>query len=332
MTGLTRRERLMRAIAGDSVDRTPVMLWRHFPGDDQRAADLARAHGLFQQQYDWDMLVIAPPAYFSVTGYGLQDEWRGSPSGRRTITRRVITRSLHWTELRTQEPLRGDPGRQLECLNLLGDALDTEVPFVQVVYSPLTQAAHLAGRRQMLRNLRVHPDRLRTGLNILTDSTLRLVEALRRTRIAGLFYVIEEANYHWLSEAEYQTFGTPFDLKILDSIPERWWLNTLSVKGSAPMLRLFGQYPVQLLNWETEHARPELDKGLALFRGALCGGLSAGQHLHTGTPAAIRDAARQAQRLTGGRRLVLSTGGPIPVTTPLSNIQAVRESVTMAVY
>jgi uroporphyrinogen decarboxylase len=330
---LTRRDRLAKTIAGEPVDRVPAFLWRYFPGDDQRAADLARAHLLFQQMFDWDLMVVAPSAQFSVTGYGLHDEWRGSPSGRRQITRRVITRSLHWTELRTLDPLRGDTGRQLECLNLLGDALDADLPFLQVVYSPLTQAARLAGHTQLVRNMRMHPDRLRTGLNVLTESTLRFIEALRRTRVAGIFYVVEEASYQRLSEMEYQTFGLPFDQKILDSLPDRWWMNVVHLRGSAPMLRLFTSFPIQALNWDTESGRPELDKGLSIFRGAVSGGLSQEAHLHKGTPASVRDAVRQALRVSASRRFILSTGAPIPVTTPLSNIQAVRDSVNNpAVY
>ncbi len=39
---MNKRERLEAAIAGQSVDRVPVALWRHFPGDDQ---DPARSGG-----------------------------------------------------------------------------------------------------------------------------------------------------------------------------------------------------------------------------------------------------------------------------------------------
>ena len=41
MTAMTRRERLLATFAGEPVDRPAVALWRHFPGDDQRPADLA---------------------------------------------------------------------------------------------------------------------------------------------------------------------------------------------------------------------------------------------------------------------------------------------------
>jgi uroporphyrinogen decarboxylase len=330
---MQRRERLERAIAGNTLDRVPVTLWRHFPGDDQRAADFARSIVSFQHHYDWDFAVVQPSSQFSVTGYGLQDEWRGNASGRRRILKRAIVRSLDWTELRVQDPLRGDMGRQFECLNLLGNTFESEgVPFVQVVYSPLAQAIRLAGLRPLLRNLRMHPDRVRSGLNILTESTLRFIDALRRTYIAGVVYMVELANYHHLTEAEYQTFGVPFDQKIIEAFPERWWLNVLHVRGNAPMLRLFSNYRTQVLHWEDQHARPELEQGLALFKGALCGGLSEQTHLLRGTPMEVRDAARRALAAVNGRRIILSAGRPIAVTTPLSNIQAVRDVVDSAVF
>ena len=49
MAQMTRRERLAATVAGEPVDRIAVALWRHFPGDDQRPADLAAATLMWQQ-------------------------------------------------------------------------------------------------------------------------------------------------------------------------------------------------------------------------------------------------------------------------------------------
>ncbi len=40
---MNKRERLEKTFAGEATDRVPVALWRHWPGDDQRAADLAQS-------------------------------------------------------------------------------------------------------------------------------------------------------------------------------------------------------------------------------------------------------------------------------------------------
>jgi uroporphyrinogen decarboxylase len=67
----------------------------------------------------------------------------------------------------------------------------------------------------MLRHMRTQPDRLHMGLNALTESVLRFIDSLKRTSIAGIFYAIQHASYDVMSEAEYLTFGLPYDRKIL---------------------------------------------------------------------------------------------------------------------
>lgn len=339
-------QRIERLLAGEAISPTPVMLCRHWPGDDQRASDLARATLEFQQAYDWDCLALTPSVHYGATGYGLQDAWQGDTSGQRSTTKRVIQRSLDWTELRTQDPERGETGKVLEALRLLlaglqpDDAAHADAnatiathnapPVLLTVYSPLTQAMQLAGHELLLRNLRTHPDRLETGLNTLTESTLRLIEALRRIPLAGLLYVADLADYTQLSEAEYEDFGVPYDLKILESLPQRLWLNMLRVGRSDPMLKTLANYPVQIVNWADAYDRPNLERGRALWAGVVCGGVDVQQHLHYGTPAEIRAAVRDAVRQTDGRRLMISTGDVIPLTTPTSNIRALRDAVGKA--
>src|SRR5690554_4099828 len=138
---MNKQERLTRTIAGEPTDRIPAALWRHWPGDDQRTADLARAVIDFQKTYDWDFVKVTPASSFSVSDYGVQDIWEGDNEGTRTIIKRPVQRSLEWTELRPLDPSRGTLGRQLECLRLIGEGLsDNDAPIIQTIFSPLTQA------------------------------------------------------------------------------------------------------------------------------------------------------------------------------------------------
>src|SRR5688572_26205423 len=97
---MDKRERLERTIAGELTDRAPVVLWRPFPGDDQRTADYTAAVIDFQLRYDWDACVIVPPWSFAGADYGLQDEWSGAGDASRVAIKRPIRRSLDWTDLR----------------------------------------------------------------------------------------------------------------------------------------------------------------------------------------------------------------------------------------
>jgi uroporphyrinogen decarboxylase len=325
---MNKRERLTRTIAGESTDRIPVALWRHWPGDDQRAADLARSTIEFQKTYDWDFVKVTPSSSFCITDYGVQDEWQGSLEGTRVYVKRAVSRSLDWTNLRPLDPARGALGKQLECLRLIGEGLQgDDVPIIQTIFSPLAQARNIAGGDALIRHLRTSPDRVQTGLNAITESTLRFIDALKRYPIAGIYYAIQHASYDRLSEEEYRTFGLPYDRKILESLPERWWLNVIHLHGDAPMFRLVAGLPVQVINWHDQETEPDLNQGKAQFKGAVCGGLARMEHVHNGTPTTVREQARAAITTTNSRRFILSTGCVTMITSPLSNIRAVREAV-----
>jgi uroporphyrinogen decarboxylase len=323
---------LEKTIAGEVTDRVPVALWRHWPGDDQRAADLAASTLDFQRRYDWDFVKISPSSSFSLTDFGVQDTWVGNIEGTRDYVKRVINRSLDWTDLRVLDPKRGALARQLEAARLIVEGLGPDVPAIQTIFSPLAQARNLAGQTALVEHIRTAPERVHTGLNTITDSILRFLDALARTGVAGIYYAVQMANYSLLTEEEYRTFGRPYDLRILEALNSRWWFNLLHIHGDdKPMFDLFLDYPVQAVNWHDRDAEPDLATGKSKFPGAVCGGLSHWDPVHTGTPAQVRDQARQAMDQTGRRRFILATGCVTMITSPLSNLRTVREVVDQAV-
>ena len=325
---MNKRERLEKTFAGEPTDRIPVALWRHWPGDDLRAADLARSIVDFQNAFDWDFVKVTANSNYSVSDYGVQDEWEGNLEGTFRTTKYIINRSLDWTDLRPLDPTRGSLGRQLECLNLIPSGLqDPDVPVLMTVFSPLSQAKHLAGNEILLRHMRTQPDRLQTALNTLTENTLRYIDRLRNTPIAGIFYAIQHASYEMMSEEEYRAFGWPFDRKILESLPTNWWFNMVHFHGPSPMFKFATQLNVQAVNWHDQDTEPDLVTGRSQLQGAACGGLSQWTHVHNGTPSSVREAVREASRTTNSRRLILSTGCVTMITSPMSNLRAVREAV-----
>lgn len=326
---MERRERLERTFAGEAADRTPVALWRHFPGDDQRSADLARAIVEFQMTYDWDFVKLTPANAYSVIDYGVQDIWEGSASGTRTISKHAVTRSLDWTALRTLDPQRGEIGKALEALRLASDALGDDVPIIMTVFSPLAQAGQIAGDEMLVRHMRTHPDRVKSGLSVITETTLRMVDAMRRLPVAGIYYRIEHANYATLSEAEYREFGLPYDQRILETLPDRFWFNSVQLRGSDPMFRVARELKAHVLNWYDRNTEPTLAQARLIVDHALCGGLSVDDHLLLGSPSTVRDAARDALLQMNSRRFILSAGCAVRVNTPLSNLRAVREAVQL---
>ena len=108
MTAMTRRERLLATFAGEPVDRPAVALWRHFPGDDQRPADLAWATLMWQATWDWDFIKVSPASSFCLVDWGAQDRWVGGDEGNREYVRRVITDPKGWERLPAHSRAQAD--------------------------------------------------------------------------------------------------------------------------------------------------------------------------------------------------------------------------------
>jgi uroporphyrinogen decarboxylase len=331
MMSLSKRERLEKTIVGEKTDRVPVALWRHWPGDDQRPADLVSAIFEFQKLWDFDFIKITPASSYCLVDYGVQDTWTGSLEGTREYTHRAVERSLDWQNLRQLDPLKGGLGQQVQTVELMGEAIKGDVPFIQTVFNPLAQARNIAGDELMLSHMRTAPSRFKAGLEIITENILRFMDALRKTRIAGIFYAIQHASYAKMSRDEYLEFGRPFDMQILRALQSHWWFNMVHLHGPLPMFDVVADYPVQVINWHDQETEPNLSDGKAKFRGAVCGGLGRWD-VYRQTPNFVRQQARSAIKATQGQRFILSTGCVIMTNTPLSNIRAIREVVEEDIF
>ncbi len=326
MDEMTKRERLEATIAGSPVDRPPVALWRHFPVDDQDPVDLASSVLVFQRDYDFDFVKVTPASSYCVCGWGTQDRWEGNPEGTREYRHQPIRQARDWYALEPLDPQRGTLGEQLHCLEIVGQALAGQVPFIETVFSPLAQAKNLTGRQAILAQIRQDPQAVLHGLEVLTQTTVAFVQAARERGIDGIFYAVQHASHELMSELEYQEFGVPFDRRVLQAA-EGLWLNVLHLHGNRVMFDLLAGYPVQVLNWHDRETPPDLAEGQTRFPGAVLGGLRQWETMVKGTPADVRREAIDAIEQTGSQRFVLGTGCVTPVTAPWANLRAARDAV-----
>lgn len=323
MPDWSKRKRLEAVIAGEKPDRVPVALWRHWPGDDQDAAALAAAHLKWQHDYDWDLLKVGPASSYSVEDWGVKTRWRGHIEGTREYIHYPVQHPADWEALRPLSPDQGMLATQIKALRLVSEGLDGSVPFIPTIFSPLSQAKHLAGHETLVKHLRRHPDSVQQGLQAITESTRRFIDAARETGIAGIFYAVQYARYARLSRDEFTTFGRVFDLRLLEPVSDLW-CNMLHVHGAGIMFDRVADYPVQFINWHDRETAVSLQEGLRSIKGAASGGVNHWT-LHQEDSAETLAEARDAVEQTNGRRLMLGTGCVIMVTTPTRNIRALRQ-------
>lgn len=323
---ISHRDRLEQCLSGQSPDRPPVAMWRHFPVDDQRPDSLAAAAAYFQKTFDFDLIKVTPASSFCIKDWGVEDRWAGNPEGTREYTHRAIQRADDWAALKVLDPELGYLGSQLTCLRLLTAEFSPRVPITQTIFSPMAQAKNLVGPEQLLIHMRRNPDALHAGLETITETTIRFLEAAVRTGIDGVFYAVQHGQYGLLSENEFDTFCKLYDLKILE-VARSLWLNMLHLHGSDVMYTAVTGYPIHIINWHDRESSPSLAEGLARYPGVVCGGLRQWETMVLGSPDQVRAEALDAIEQSQGRRFILGTGCVLPTTAPYGNILVARQSV-----
>lgn len=325
---MSKRDRLTAAIAGEPVDRPPVALWRHFPGDDQQPESLAAATLAFQGRWDWDFVKVSPASSFCLRDWGVEDRWLGNNEGTREYTRRVVEGPEDWQHLRELDPRSGWLDGQLRCLRAIISGLREDTPVIQTIFNPLSQAKNLAGEERLLVHLRRHPEAVRAGMEMITRTTVHFVELLFDTGIDGIFFATQHARYALLSETEYDEFGRFYDLRIFEILKGTGaWFNLLHIHGNDIMFDRLADYPAQAWNWHDQETPPSLAEGQRKVSGAVVGGLRQWETMLRGTSDQVRAEAKAAIEQTGGRRFILGTGCVTPITAPQANLRAVREAV-----
>ncbi len=321
----THRERIEASLSNRVLDRPPVALWRHFPVDDQNPQDLANAILVFQRTFDFDLVKVTPSSSYCLQDWGARDEWRGDTEGTRAYVGRVIQTPDDWARLPVLDPLKGQLADELDCLRMLVKEMGSQTPIIQTIFNPLSQAKNLVGGSELLVHLRQHPQALHAGLKTIAESTRRFIEAVKSTGVSGIFYAVQHAQYGLLSEAEYNIFGRPYDMQVLEPAQDMW-LRLLHLHGMDVMFDLFTDYPVNIINWHDRETAPSLSLAQKRYSGVVCGGVSR-QTLVFGSPDQVRSEALEAVQATGGQRILISTGCVAPVITPYGNLLAVRQSV-----
>lgn len=322
---MSKRARLEATFAGDDVDRPAVALWRHWPVDDLRGDELARATITFQKTYDFDFIKVTPNSIYCIAGYGADAYWQGNEEGTYQWGPRVIQSPDDWTKLRPLDPQAGLQGEVIAANRFIAKEFGEEVPFIQTIFNPLSQAKNLAGDR-LISDLRQHPDAVKAGLATITESILRFIDALKPAGAAGIFLALQHASYDLLTEAEYREFGLPLDLQILEAT-EGMWFRLIHLHGTNVMFELAADYPAEVINWHDTETPPSLAEAMSRTGKALCGGLRQWETMVRGTPESIRSEAKAALAATGGKRFVLGTGCVTPITAPTGNLMAARRAV-----
>jgi len=326
MADMSKRERIKAVLAGKPVDRVPAGFWRHWPGDDQRADTLADVTLDFQRRYDLDFIKFPVSSTFCVDDYGVKHAYRGKASGDREHLERPIKRLEDWDRIEPLDATRGTFGLNLQSLRMVIDGKQPDTPVILTVFNPLAMACYLAGDELCLSHLRSEPERVQHALKALSATCSSLVKHAVDAGCDGIFLSARAASYEMMSEEEYDCFGRPWDLEVLEAASAGWF-NVLHLHGQHPMFVSLSDYPVQAINWHDRSAGPSLAEAGKLCSKALMAGVEQQKTLYFGTPEEVEQQVHDAISQTGGRRLIVTPGCTYALGVPHSNLLAMRRAV-----
>jgi uroporphyrinogen decarboxylase len=322
---MNKYQRLGAAIHKQHVDRPPVALWRHFPGDDLDPEKLARRVVEFQNRYDFDFVKVTPAASYVAELYGGELQAAGNREGTRTHVRRVIQDWQDWSTIKPVELDHPVMQREREAIRRIRHELGKEVPILQTIFSPLSCARTLAGDR-FVEDMREHPGAFQHALQALGTTMERFAFNSIEAGADALFLSTQVASRSVLSPEESRGYGQRYNLTLINELHGHVDFILLHIHGEDIYYEHLFKYPVQIVNWHDRKTAPSLQEGKALFDGAVAGGIDEWGVLQT-TPDAIMAQVKDAIQQTDGTGLIVAPGCVIPIDTPPLNIRAVREAV-----
>jgi uroporphyrinogen decarboxylase len=318
-------ERVHAALRGEKVDRVPISLWRHFYQQDRNAVKLAAATLDFYREFDLDLIKVTPSGFYAIEDWGAEIEYSGNDYDPPRCSKLTIQSSSTWRLLTVLDPSVGALGRELRVLQLIRQGLDEQVPCLMTIFSPLTIAYKLAGRR-VLQDLREHPADLHYGLRVIAETMAHMAQASLMAGADGLFFATQLASGDHLSWIEYEEFGMPYDLTVLEAVAHLAELIVLHLHGHNVFFDLVNRYPVKAVNWHNQETYPSLQEARGLTDKAFLTGLDRNL-LEKGSPESIAAQVQDAITQTDGCGLILAPACVIPTRASAENLLAARRAV-----
>ncbi len=324
-------QRIEALLAGKKLDTPAINLWKHFPPyDEHPTTDLVKKCIQFQDRFNWDFVKITYHGYNSIQDWGAQiswpqndAEWPNTCSKVGTLDQLLIKKAPDWKKLNVLDAKSGTLAENVECARLVHEHYGNEVPVIITVFNPLTTAMKMGGDNVLI-HARSHPDEFKAGLDVITETTINYVKELAKAGAAGIFLATQLGTYDKMSLEEYEKWGVPTDLAVLDAAKDMWF-NIMHMHGEAPMFERMAQYPVQAVNFHDRLAEDyTLAKGREITDKILIGGVEEYTTLFNGSDAELKAQLADALNQVPDGRLILGPGCCVPLNVPEDRLELAK--------
>ncbi len=283
----------------------------------------------FQKKYDWDFMKVNPRASYHIEGWGAKVAFSLKPWIKTKVVEHPVKKTEDWKKLKVLKSSVKALTEQLKALKLIKKRLKDEIFMVETIFTPLSIAGDLVKEeKDLLKDLRKEPELIHTALEIITETFSSFAVECLNAGADGIFFATTEwATKNLLTEEEYLEFGKTYDLKVLNEV-ESAEFNILHICKSHNFLKLFFDYPVKVVNWDsTDPTNLNLKEGAKILNKIVLGGIDQENLLLKGTSDKVTKEIKEIIELNQKVNLILGPGCVISPQTPGENLEAVRRAV-----
>lgn len=323
------KDRLDALAAGESPDRPPVSLWRHFFKDESDLDRYVEAMVGWQTHYDWDFMKINPRASYHYEPWGVV--MRPSPDRMTKPVRIVhpIQTPLDWMKIAPIPATHPMFDFQLRAIARIRSAIKRPFRITMTVFNPISILGDMVPAEELLlKSMREQPTLLHSALNAVTTTFVSLVHEFRNAGADGLFFATTQwASGDRLRVEELREFALPYDRRVWDAAGSDAF-NILHVCDRKIHLTEYREFKAALTNWDVAlPGNPSMAEGQAILRRPVMGGIRHETDLVQKSPEEIRAIVRSLVDENHEIPYSVGPGCAIPVNTPDANVAAVRAAV-----
>ena len=316
---MTRRERVIRAMQNQPVDRPPVGFWFHFSKEDSLGQRCVDAHLRYYNNVDVDIAKLMCDGYFDYPN----------------PVAKAVKEPGDWYAMKPLGPdsefIRG----QVERAKAVKAGLKSDCLVLYNVFAPFSSIRFGTSDELVMRHLREDPKAIEYALDVIAQDNALLCEKLiTEAGIDGVYYCVQGGEKNRFTPDEYRRYITPSDLKVLEHANRFSGYNVLHCCGWAGIpnnLEVWRDYPAAAINWACFIENMGLSEGKEFFGGkCVLGGFDnrATGLMYNGTREEIQEFTRELVQRSGSTVVMLGADCTLPATVDVNHIQWVVDAVS----
>ncbi len=315
---MTKKERVLRALAHEPVDKIPSGFWFHFSPDEDTGMQIVEEHLKLYRETGMDMIKVMCDGFFCYPNEWIQkvkepEDWYGmKPLGKEHA---YIQNQVK----RAKNVVNGVEG---ECCVFYN------------VFCPMSLMRFGTSEELLMKHIRQNPEAVKYAFDVIAQDCKTLAElVITEAGCDGIYYCVQNAEEDRFTYEEYRSLVTPAELSVLEhanKFSDNNILHCCGWAGDKNRIEVWKDYPAKAVNWAIYIEKLTLKQGRRFFAGScVLGGFDNRKNgvLYSGSRKEIEDFLEDLVISTGSVGLIIGADCTLPSDIEVERLKWVVEKL-----